>query len=347
MIVHDALKIAREWVNNFACKETWFKGAYFSGSSIKREATSELPPHSDIDIMIVSSENAPSLKLGKFLYKDVLLEVSYLPVSLFSSAEAILGHYHLAYSFQQTEIISDPNHELRPLQQLVSRDFYQYQWVHKRCLDAKEKAENGLKNIPKDAPYHEQVMSWLFPTGVTTHMYLTAALQNPTVRLRYYAVKKVLMEYNKASLYEQLLQQLGCRNLSAEKVTHHLKELAITFDLTSQVAKTPFFFSSDLSKSARPISIDGSKSLINKGFHRESVFWLIATFCRCHIILNVDAPKLHEERFYAFEAVLSDLGIHSSIDLYSRAKATLLEMPNMWSDVLTILQQNPAITHSN
>lgn len=347
MIVHDALKIAREWVNRYACKEIWFKGAYFSGSSLIREINSELPLYSDIDIMVVTSENAPSLKLGKFLYKDVLLEVSYLPVNLFSSSEVILSHYHLAYSFHHTEIISDPDHKLKPLQQLVSQNFSQYQWVYKRCLDAKKKAINGLKHIPTDVPYQEQVMSWLFPTGVTTHMYLTAALQNPTVRLRYYAARKMLTHYNKLPIHERLLHQIGCRNLSAERIAYHLKELAITFDLTTQVAKTPFFFSSDITKQARPISIDGSYSLISQGFHRESVFWLLATFCRCHIILNVDDPKLHQDRFYAFEALLSDIGILSSSDLYSRAEATLLEMPNMWSDVLTILQQNASIIHSS
>lgn len=78
---------------------------------------------------------------------------------------------------------------------------------------------------------------------------------------------------------------------AAQRGQHHLRELATTFDATVQVAKTPFFFSSDITPTARPIAIDGSQRLIDSGDHHEAVFWIIATFARCHTILAADAPN--------------------------------------------------------
>jgi hypothetical protein len=53
------------------------------------------------------------------------------------------------------------------------------------------------------------VTAWLFPTGVTTHVLLTADLRNLTVRLRYPAVRELLVAYGQPEFYEELLALLG------------------------------------------------------------------------------------------------------------------------------------------
>lgn len=108
------------------------------------------------------------------------------------------------------------------------------------------------------------------PTSVTTHVLLVAALRNPTVRLRYLAARDVLADYGQVGLYPELLRLLGCAQLTRQRVQQHLRELTRTFDAAAAVAKTPFFFSSDITALARPIAID-------------------ATFARCHKILAADA----------------------------------------------------------
>lgn len=120
--------------------------------------------------------------------------------------------------------------------------------------------------------------AWLFPTSVTTLLPLVAALRNPTVRLRYPAAREVLDEYGHADLYPQLLELLGCAQVTRERVQEQLSELARTFDATAAVARTPFFFSADITPAARTVPIDGSQELIDRGDHREAVFWIIATF---------------------------------------------------------------------
>ena len=69
-------------------------------------------------------------------------------------------------------------------------------------------------------------------------MLLVAALRNPTVRLRYAAVRDVLKEYNQEEIYEELLRLLGCKDMSAEQAMIHLNGLTRTFDAASAIAKT-------------------------------------------------------------------------------------------------------------
>ncbi len=344
MKVGSARTAAAEWVMQHASREAGFRGAYFSGSTIRLPDDAELPAASDIDVVIVTAQAEAPPKLGKFVYRGTLVEVTYLSWNQLASVEEVLTSYHLAGSFRTDTIIADPAGHLRKLQTEVSRHFAERLWVRRRCENARQKIENGLRSIDTSAPLHDQVMSWLFPTGVTTHVLLVAALRNPTVRLRYLAARDVLMEYGHAGLYPDLLKLLGCEHLTPQRVEHHLTELARTFDAAAAVAKTPFFFSTDITAAARPIAIDGSRELIRSGCHREAVFWIVATFARCHKILAADAPPdLQRALAPAFEAIIADLGITSTGDLFRRAEDVIQFLPRLWETTEAILSANPDI----
>jgi len=245
MRVGAAREAAVDWVTRHARLRDGFRGAYFSGSTVGLPADAELPTGSDVDVVVVTSEAEPPLKLGKFVHCGALLEVTYLPWRRIASVDDVLASYHLAGSFRVDTIIADPTGDVRRLQVQVSRLFAERVWVRRRCEDARQKAEQGLRNIDIAASWPDQVMAWLFPTGVTTHILLVAALRNPTVRLRYLAAREVLVAYDHASLYQDLLRLLGCAELTPRRVDHHLLALARTFDAAAAVARTPFFFSSE------------------------------------------------------------------------------------------------------
>ncbi len=344
MRVGSARIAAITWVKEMASQKSWFRGAYFSGSTVGLSDEAELPSASDIDVVIITSQSVVPLKLGKFTYHGTLIEVTYLSWEEISSFEEVLTSYHLAGSFRIDTIISDPTGHLSKLQSQIGSRFSKQKWVRQRCENALLKIENGLKSIDPSQPWHDQVTSWLFPTAVTTHVILVAALRNPTVRLRYLAAREVLLDYDSMPLYEELLELLGCAHLSRRRVEYHLKELAHTFDATMTVAKTPFFFSSDITAPARPIAIDGSLNLIKAGFHREAVFWIVATFARCHKILAADASvELQNEYLPAFHAVVSDLGIFSYVDLINRAENVLQFLPKLRLATEEIICTNPKI----
>ncbi|MEU9319907.1 hypothetical protein [Streptomyces sp. NPDC048295] len=344
MRVGTARSAAVQWITEHARPDPGFRGAYFSGSTVGLPDDAELSPFSDVDVVVVT--DAPDLPAGpgKFRFRGALLEVSHLPREELASADGVLSSYHLAGSFRRDTVIEDPTGRLRELRVDVSRRFAERDWVRRRCLDAERRIETRLAAFDASAPFHGQVTSWLFPTGVTTHVLLVAALRNPTVRLRYPAVREVLDAYGQSQLYPELLELLGCARLSAPRTGHHLDELARTFDATAEVARTPFFFSGDITAGARPVAIDGSRHLIERGDHREAVFWIIATFARCHSVLAVDAPELHRARLPAFREAVADLGITSTDDLLRRGEEVIAFLPGLRRAAGRIMAANADIT---
>jgi hypothetical protein len=344
MRIGSARKAATEWVIQHASHEAGFQGAYFSGSTVGLPDDAELSIASDIDVVLVTENDAPPLKPGKFVYQGTLIEATYLSWNLLASCEKVLGSYHLAGSFRMDTIIADPTGQLRSLQLQVSQHFAKRVWVEHRCENALRKVENGLRSIDINAPLHDQVTSWLFSTGVTTHVLLVAALRNPTVRLRYLAARGVLQDYGLPSIYTDLLELLGCSHLSPQRVEYHLEALARTFDAAVIASKTPFSFSSDITAASRPIAIDGSRKLIHSGNHREAVFWIVATFARCHKILEADAPQeLQDALAPAFRAMIADLGISSASSIISRAEDVTSFLPKLWETAEAIMSANRAI----
>ncbi|MEU1370693.1 hypothetical protein ABZ454_31750 [Streptomyces sp. NPDC005803] len=345
MRVGAARAAAVHWVAAHARPATGYRGAYFSGSTVGRADDAELPPSSDVDVVVVTEEDDPPVKPGKLRHEGALLEITYVPWAELRDPEAVLSSYHLAGSFRSDTVIDDPTGDLRSLYAYVSSRFTDRRRVRRRCLDARHRVEGRLAAFDASAPFHEQVPAWMFPTGVTTHVLLVAALRNPTVRLRYRAVRDVLGAYGQPELYRELLGLLGCADVSARQVRHHVAELTRTFDATVPVARTPFFFSSDLTEQARPIAVDGSLELLERGEHREAVFWIIATLARCHTVLAVDAPALHTARLPAFEAAVAELtGITCTADLLDRREEVLRFLPRLEEATETVLAANPGIT---
>ncbi|SDN01302.1 hypothetical protein SAMN04488137_3061 [Fictibacillus solisalsi] len=342
MKVGEAKKNGAEWAINFAKSSEWVLGAYFSGSTIQMCDDEELPVGSDVDIMVLTSLQDPPMKLGKFLYRGTLLDVTYLSESQFSSSERVLSSYHLAGSFRFDTIIYDSSNVLKNLQHDISKKFAQKKWVLTRCEDARKRVETGLASIHNNVPLHEQVMSFLFPSGVTTHILLVAALRNPTIRLRFAKAKEVLENYHLEGFYEELLTLLGYSHFTPKRVEYHLNHLEKTFDAAVNVSRTPCLFSTDISKDSRPIVMEGSRELIKKGLHREAVFWIAATFTRCHTILAADAD-LHSSFFPSFHELLNELGVASLPDIIKKSQQILDFLPDVWDAAEKIIHANPEI----
>lgn len=344
MKVGKARQAAADWVQRHAAGEIWFVGAYFSGSTVGRSEEDELSPASDIDVVVVTAHEEAPMKPGKFVYQDALLEITYLSRSELSSYEAVLASYHLAGSFRMDTIIADPTGQLCELQREVSRRFAEKEWVRRRYENVLQKIENGLRSLDETAPLHDQATAWLFPTGVMAHAPLVAALRNPTVRLRYLAARGVLEEFGFADRYGELLELLGCAGMTAQRVRHHVDALARTFDVAASEGRTPFFFSTDITPASRPIVIDGSIELIRAGNHREAVFWIAATFARCHKILAADAaPEVQAALAPAFEELLADLDAATAEARRRRAAEALRYLPKLRETAEAIVSAHPDI----
>jgi len=344
MLVGEAKAAARRWVAAEATTIPGFAGAFFHGSINWLADIDSFPVGSDLDVMLILDGPPPATKPGKFVYDEVLLEVSHLSRAALGTAEQLLGQYHLAGSFQGPSVIADPAGFLTPLHEAVAREYARRPWVRARCAHARDKA---LHSFPPDAaaPFHDQVNAWLFPTGIATHVLLVAGLRNPTVRRRYAAVRELLYEYGHAAFYETLLDQLDPAAMTPERATEHLATLSAAFDDAALVIRSPFFFAADITDRARPVAIGGSGELIARGLHREAIFWIVATYCRCLAVFAQDGtPELHARHDTGFRRLLADLGIVNTDDLRRRKDALPSFMPDVWAVAEAIMAANPAIT---
>ncbi len=344
LVIGDARRLASEWVAVETAGRAGFAGAFFHGSVNSLPDHAALSPASDVDVMVVFDGNDLPHGLGKFVYRDVVLEVSFLRSTELPSPEVVLGQYHLAGSFAAPSIIADPSGRLTALQMAVARDFATRRWVRQRCEHASAKVLHGYSLVESD-PFHDQVFAWLFPTGILTHVLLVAGLKNPTVRRRYVAVRELLAEYGHLGHYDTLLDLLGCARMSRECVERHLDALAEAFDAAKTVVRTPFPFARDISDIGRPIAIDGSRELIARGDHREAIFWMVATWSRCQQIFHHDGPAGMEDQYDGgYRRLLDDLGIASFADLQRREARVKQNLPKVREVAETIISINPDIT---
>jgi hypothetical protein len=346
MLVRDARAVARRWVLEVGRRTPGFFGAYVGGSASWLPADAPLPPTSDLDVYLVledaqGAEGAP--KPGKFLYHGVLLEVSYVPRDSLRSPEAVLSHYHLAGGFRTPGVLLDPTGALTALQEAVGREFARRSWVRRRCEHAAGVVREWAGGLDETAPLHDQVTRTAFAAGVTTHVLLVAGLQNPTVRRRYAASRELLLAYGRPDVQEALLTLLGCAGMSPPRVAHHLSAAAAAFDAAKTRIRTPYRFAADISDAARPVAIDGSQELIDRGLHREAVFWIVATFSRCRHIFAADAPELLARTADAYHALLADLDLDSYPARRRRGAAILAYLPTLDEVTETILAANSAI----
>ncbi len=344
MLVKDAKDVARQWVVEQASTIPGFSGAFYAGSTNWLPDDATLAATSDLDLWVVLADPNPPDKLGKFVYRDVLLEASFVGRNQLESPEAILGDYHMAGSFRRPGIIADPSGQLSRLQAAVSKDYAKRHWVYRRCEHARNRVLRNLESLNESDPFHDQVANWLFAAGVTTHVLLVAGLRNPTVRRRYVAVRELLADYRRLDFYEHFLEQLGCAWMSRTRVEQHLAALADVFDVAKTIVKTSFAFAADLSDRARPVAIDGSRELIESGDHREAMFWIVATYSRCQKVLYHHAtPELQDQFNPGYRRLLGDLGITSFADLRRRDEQIRQFIPRVWEVAEAIIAANPDI----
>ncbi len=344
MLVGHAKTIAREWVREAASALPGFGGAFYHGSTNWLADDATLPVSSDLDIMVVLDDPDPPQKPGKFVYRGVLLEVSYLAGDQLTSPDLVLGRSDLAGSFRTPGVILDPTGHLTALQVAVARDYAQRRWVRARCEHVTGKIDGFLRGVQAAPSPYDRATAWLFAAGGTTLLPLVAGLRNPTVRKRYLAARELLVDYGHQDFYEPLLDLLGCAAMTQEQVAGHLDALAAVFDATGPLIRTPVFFAADLTPAGRAVAIDGSRELIARGDHREAIFWIVATYSRCLQVLEREAAADVQARYRpGFRQLLADLGIASDADLPWRGEQVRAFLPAAWAVAEAVMAANPDI----
>lgn len=188
MNISNAIAIAARWADDYADP---LVGAFVGGSTAKANPGDELTPGQDIDLYLLVPCQAPTGKLGKTECEGVLLDISYLEQESLTAA-IVEDHSVLTSLLHFGHIVRDTNHALATLQGQVSANFHVPERISARLTDMSGRIIGGLQQDNSTLPHPEQVMNWLFPATLTTHLPLIQACQPLTVRKRFLAAQKVL-----------------------------------------------------------------------------------------------------------------------------------------------------------
>ncbi|MEU7176203.1 hypothetical protein ABZ949_32510 [Micromonospora tulbaghiae] len=329
MRVGAARAVAVGWVRERMRVDPLIEGAFFSGSTVGLPDDAVLPVSSDVDVLLVRRE--PGAKVGKFVHRGVLLEVSTVTWEELGGPEDVLGSWVFAPMFRTDGVIADPSGRLGAVRERVAAGFADPVWVRARCAGVRRRIEAGLRAVDAEPPTAEQVLAWVFPTSLLAVWPAVAGLVDPTVRRRYVRAEGVLSRFGFADRYPGLLDTLdgGGAGVDAARVREHLAGLAVVFDEVARLPREGFAFGADLGAAGRPVVFDGAAELIEAGRHREAMFWVLVTYARCHVVSGPVAP----ERERAFGAVLADLGVASAADRRRRADGLLGALPG-WQAVV-------------
>ncbi len=338
-----ARRAAKDWVETTGQHLAGFAGAWIAGSVAWLPDTELVPPGSDIDVMVVLDGATPP-KIGKLIHQGLLLEISFISAREVA-LEPLTANYRVSCGFVQGMLLADPQGDLRRVQSELQATFWTPEAIRDRIAQARTAAEAGIEPAPSTDSSLAWRAMWVFPAGLPTHIVLLAAGENPTVRRRYEKIRPILDGVGRLDLHEALLSATGYADFTRSEVLTHWEATRALFDLAAQHSgsATPFF-ASDISDVARPISIDGTLDSIERGFHRETLFWLVATQARSLAILEEVAPDVITSGMSAaFHGLVDRIGIATPADRAARGEAILALLPDLERVADELIHSNPAI----
>lgn len=277
LTINDAFTQASAWIN---ASDLPIRSAFIGGSIAYADPASTYDPTSDVDCYLVVEGDPPEGKIGKTTVNGVLLDVSWLPWEQLQSAES---HAVLASLMHFGKIVRDDDGALSRLQGEISSRFAEANSIRIRLDDMRGRIRNGLGGDSSHLAQPEQVMNWLFPATLATHIPLVAACAPLTVRKRFVAAERVM----EPRAYETLLSLYGFDDVTRDQAQSWLEDTAVLFDHAALLANdSSRFWAGDVKADARTIAIGGSQELVDANLHREALYWIIATQTRCLTVMN-------------------------------------------------------------
>jgi len=267
-LVKEIKGIAREWLAEHVASFPGARGAYLAGSLSYLDDDEEFPFFSDIDIRVVLEKEQASLcDHDKIIYNGYLVEWSVKNLSDFSPIETLLSDSYAAQELVSTDILFDTNDWLSKLQKEVQVKFYLPYFIKKRCHENILKVKHAIKN-----PRYYAVLP-------LAGLILAANVQFLTIRTLLEKTYNVLKQQNRLDLQERLLEVLGSGKFSEKEVREDLDNLMETFDYASTLAKdTDLIGGYNLKEYVRPYIYYGTLDMVERGRHREAVWWILENF---------------------------------------------------------------------
>jgi hypothetical protein len=311
MKVRQAIELTREWGDLDGRKIPGFCGAYLVGGINAMSPDAPFPSYCDVDLHIVlRSGGKDSQENLELAYRGLILECGFKGLGEYALPEVVLANPHIAPNLVVNSILADPTGQLTEIQQMVAQEFARRKWVIARCDYEKKRAVEHLEKLRQANTPTEVITQLIWYANFLSGLIAVASLATPTHRKGLVLMQNLLQKQGRLDLHENLLDVLGYKYFSREKVAFYLQECAITFDRAIEVKRTPSFWDIKLHPHLRPYAILGAQEMIDEGYHREAMFWIEMFFAISLFAILNDAPDLEKPRFQTtFKQLLSDRGL--------------------------------------
>ena len=347
--VSEAKRIAKDWVEAEAPNIPNFRAAFLNGSILWKDDHELQPETSDVDLKILMDVDEPEwihehgLIQQKRAYKGIILETTFSPFKEFSTPERVLADFVWAAQFSVPNILSDPSGELSVLQKTVAAQFARKKWVIKRIEGARNYALMFLDNTQK-GNFKDQWMALVYAvSGGITMIPIQAELRPPTIRKGNIAFKKIMENHGRQDLHERLLRILGTQSIKRVKVERHLHELSGTFDRALEIMKSPSQFGF-IEPISRPLVIHGSREMVDEGFHREAMVWIMCMLAECQKTIDQDGSEEEKQKYMErYERILAEMGFRTEEDFQKRVDDGKKLLDEVIQVAKQIIETNPKI----
>jgi len=133
--------------------------------------------------------------------------------------------------------------------------------------------------------------------------------------------------------------------MSKAQVEAYLPDCAATFDKAVEVTRTPFPLKFKLHPHVKPYFIEGSREMIEEGYHHEAVLWIAAGTMISTYAIQLDAPEDDKPRFLAAaNKLLSDLRLATPEEIESRVQEAKELTEHVFKVAYFIVNENAEIT---
>jgi hypothetical protein len=276
------------------------------------------------------------------VFKGITLETTSSSFQDFSTPEQVLANFAYASHFSATDFLSDPSGELSRIQVAVAAQFARKKWVIKRIEGARDFTLWSLKSM-QSGVRSDRMLALVFAFVGITQIPIHADLRPPTGRRCGVILRDLLKDYGKQDVHESTLKFLGSRSMNRVDVERHLEDLSYTFDRVVEIAQSPSL-GDKVNKATRPVVIEAAWEVINDGFHREAMSWILSIRAMCQQTILRDAPEDEQENYAEqYMKLLAELGLHSEDDFQKRAEDGALLLDEVMQVAMQIVETNEKI----
>jgi hypothetical protein len=354
MNVQQAKATARAWVEASADDWPGLRAAHLVGGITSQPHEVPFPMTKDVDLHLIVDEasvalerDGPGPNILEISYGGLAIEAGVKSLADYASAEAVLGNPEIAFHLTVDSILYDPSGSLQALQEPVRRNYPRRRWVLAR-LEHERLGFAGALELLRSVSATWGASGEVNIFGYTT-TFLAAALAVARLcppRLgggTLIHLREHLAAQDRLDLHEEILTLLGVASISPRQAMRVLEEGAEAFNLALELRQKPHPFvpgEHKLFPHLRPYVIDGSRDMIEAGYHREAMPWIAALSLATTDLILYAGPEEVRAKFAARRAaLLRELGFDHD------AKPARREQMRALSDRVFTLAEEIVATH--